>query len=147
MIFYPVSDCMLHAISPLFNRLIYYLTPLNDHRLLTVSSLRFLAILRPFFFQTLINYHSNPHVHVVLIDPNHPVSAQFGGVAVPAVHIFKRDNPHSPSYSSNEAMDFIKIQKEVDKYLEHIQEPAIQDQVGFFGFSFCSLISEVKGYF
>jgi hypothetical protein len=77
----------------------------------------------------MINYHNNPHVHVVVVDPQHPLAVQFGGVAVPALHVFKRENPHSPSYSSNEAVEFIKIQEEVDKLIEHVQEKALPNQV------------------
>lgn len=77
----------------------------------------------------MINYHNNPNIHTVVVSESHPLASQFGGVAVPAVHIFKRDNPHSPSYSSNQAMDFEKIQTEVDKFIEHLQDPAVQNQV------------------
>lgn len=69
----------------------------------------------------MINYHNNPYVHTVVVDEKHQLATQFGGVAVPAVHIFKRDNPHSPSFSSNEAVDFEKIMTEVDKFVEHLQ--------------------------
>jgi hypothetical protein len=76
----------------------------------------------------MINYHKNPSVHVEIVNENHPLATQFGGVAVPAVHIFKRDNPHSPSFSSNQAVDFEKIQMEVDKFMEILAEP-VQNQV------------------
>lgn len=76
----------------------------------------------------MINYHNNPNVHVVVVNEIHPLATQFGGVAVPAVHIFKRENPNSPSFSSNQAVDFEKIQLEVDKFIEIIQDP-VQNQV------------------
>ncbi|KAI6233294.1 Sulfhydryl oxidase [Aphelenchoides fujianensis] len=60
----------------------------------------------------LINFHSKPHVHVAAVSADHPLAAQFGGVAVPALLVFKRENPHSPSFSSSEAVDFAKIQEE-----------------------------------
>jgi hypothetical protein len=88
----------------------------------------------------MINYHSNPHVHTFVVNENHPLAVQFGGVAVPAVHIFKRDNPHSPSYSSSEAMDFEKIQTEVDKFIEHLQEP-VQNQVSIFSLPSSSIFT------
>lgn len=69
----------------------------------------------------MINYHNNPHVHTVVVDAQHSLASQFGGVAVPAVHVFKRDSPHAPSYSSSETFDFEKIQAEVDKFVEHLQ--------------------------
>ncbi|KAI6190901.1 Sulfhydryl oxidase [Aphelenchoides bicaudatus] len=72
-------------------------------------------------YATMINYHNNPHVHTIVVDASHQLATQFGGVAVPAVHIFKRENPHAPSFSSNEAFDFEKIQTEVDKLVEHLQ--------------------------
>jgi O-glycosyl hydrolase len=88
----------------------------------------------------MINYHKNPHVHTVVVDEKHQLATQFGGVAVPAVHIFKRDNPHSPSFSSNEAFDFEKIMIEVDKFVEHLQVED-QNQVKFlFSCSYCSFI-------
>lgn len=79
----------------------------------------------------MINYHTNPHVHTFVVDENHPLAVQFGDVPAPAVHIFKRDDPYLPSYSSNEATDFERIQTEVDKFIEHLQE-SVENQVDIF---------------
>jgi len=72
-------------------------------------------------FATLINYHKNPEIHVILVDSAHPLAVQFGKTFVPAIHIFKRDNKNLPSYSSKETMNFEKIMEQVDKFIGHSQ--------------------------
>lgn len=68
-------------------------------------------------YATMINFAKNPYVQVVAVNANHPISAQFGGVAVPAMHVFKRDNQQSPEYSSKEVIKFIDIKNKVNEYI------------------------------
>ncbi|KAI6172627.1 Sulfhydryl oxidase [Aphelenchoides besseyi] len=79
-------------------------------------------------YAAMINYHSDPHVHLVVVNSTHPIAVQFGGLAVPSLYVFKRDNPHSPSYSSNEVVDFAKIQMEIDKLTENLPAAAVPNQ-------------------
>lgn len=49
----------------------------------------------------MINFHIDQRVHVVVVDPSHPIAQQHGGVAVPGFHIFKKGSAEgSPVYSS-----------------------------------------------
>ncbi|CAD5227656.1 unnamed protein product [Bursaphelenchus okinawaensis] len=69
-------------------------------------------------FATKINYQSAEQVYVAVISSKHALATQFGGVAVPSVQVFKRSQPNSPIYSSNEAFNFDKISTEIDRILE-----------------------------
>lgn len=69
-------------------------------------------------FAAIINYHQNPQVHVVVLPESHPLAKQFGGVAIPSVHVFKRSQPNSPSFSSSELSHFAQISDDIDKVLE-----------------------------
>lgn len=51
-------------------------------------------------FATIIEYHKNPFVSAIVIPSSHPIAQQFGGVSLPALLVFKRDNPQSLEYSS-----------------------------------------------
>ncbi|KAI1718933.1 erv1 / alr family domain-containing protein [Ditylenchus destructor] len=77
-------------------------------------------------YSMMINYANEIRAKIVVVLPTHPIAAQFGGVQVPALHIFKRQNPELPVYSSNTAITWIDMKEELDSLLA--KEPLRETQ-------------------
>jgi thiol oxidase len=73
-------------------------------------------------FATIIQYHRNPFINSIVIPSSHPIAQQFGGVSLPALLVFKRDNPQSLEYSSKEAVTFTDIKKKLDEYTSNLAD-------------------------
>lgn len=78
-------------------------------------------------YATMINYAKNPFVEVVTIPADHSIAKQYGGVTVPAVIVFKRENQLSPDFSTHsEPAKFIDIQKKIDEYVTAVVDSGHQ---------------------
>jgi thiol oxidase len=73
-------------------------------------------------FATIIEFHKNPFINAIVIPSSHPIAQQFGGVALPALLVFKRDNPQVLEYSTKEAVDFTAIKKKLDELTSTLAE-------------------------
>ncbi|KAH7697422.1 Protein F47B7.2 c [Aphelenchoides avenae] len=101
---------------------------LNDLWATTDASINLLAVVvehEPYYngFATMINYVDNKQVRVVVVPPTHPIATMFGGVVVPALHAFKREQPNVAAYSSSIEAKFQDIKKELDALISASSPP------------------------
>uniref|UniRef100_A0A914E5V3 Sulfhydryl oxidase n=1 Tax=Acrobeloides nanus TaxID=290746 RepID=A0A914E5V3_9BILA len=66
-------------------------------------------------YATMINFHIDQRVHVVVVDPSHLIAQQHGGVAVPGFHVFKKSSDGSPVYSSLSAIKWADVKTKIEE--------------------------------
>jgi len=77
-------------------------------------------------YATMINYVRNPFVKVAALKPDHPIAVQFGGVSIPTLHVFKKENQNNPDFSSHQQLKFVEIQKKIDEYVSEVVDSGHQ---------------------